>query len=79
MNREGGRMRYTWEDYCEKYGEDEIMRRAEEGLFDGVTESWCTCCGNDVRTEPDADTTYCYECQKVTKVDNPSEMIFLAD
>jgi hypothetical protein len=72
-----GRIHRTWEEYCDYYGEEEIMRRAEEGTFDSIVESWCQKCGNDVRTEPDAQTTYCYECDEVTYVDNPCEIIFM--
>ena len=67
-----------WQMWCEKYGEEEILDRAERNIADGVVEAWCRECGVYVRPEPDAETGYCHECEKVTKLDNPTVMILEA-
>jgi hypothetical protein len=47
---------------------EEIM---EQALYDNAIELDCPECGHTIRCEPDAETSYCYGCDKVVKTENP--------
>lgn len=70
-----------WEDddvneqHGAKHSQEEIQRRAERALFDGVVEAWCKKCRSDLCAEPDADTCFCDTCGDVVEIDNPCMML----
>ena len=53
---------------------DEYFWTFEE-LSDSVIECICTKCLNPLTAEPDADSAYCENCNKVTKIFNPALLV----
>jgi hypothetical protein len=51
--------------------EDELLALLKEAVTDSIIELECKACGGTLRCEPDAQKTYCYECEKVVPTHNP--------
>ena len=43
----------------------------EQAVMDSVIELECPACGSTTRCEPDAQDSYCYDCGKGAKTNNP--------
>ena len=51
--------------------DERILKLLERAAIDSVIELKCPCCGATLRCEPDAQDSYCFECEKVVKTNNP--------
>ena len=51
--------------------DERILELLEQAVMDSVIELECPACGSTLRCEPDARDTYCYDCGKVVKTNNP--------
>ena len=51
--------------------DENIMELLEQAVMDSVIELECPSCGSTIRCEPDAQDSYCFDCCKVIKTNNP--------
>ena len=51
--------------------DEEILELLEQAAMDSIIELECPVCGSTLRCEPDARDSYCYDCGKVVKTNNP--------
>ena len=51
--------------------DEELLELLKQAVMDNVIEIACPQCGQTIRCEPDADTSYCYGCDEVVENGNP--------
>jgi hypothetical protein len=49
----------------------DALSRVEDAISEGILDAICKQCGEDVRTEPDAENNFCSSCNKVQPIINP--------